>query len=127
MDQVPESIDGNVLKALRELFAFPKSCFNPQGMITKPYSQTQKLYVETKGHFKVEPASAWPPQYDSNTHQRVSPDIEKFRGPDGIWYFITGERDKERSPDLTAVIDDKLEHAISGYNHQEKKVVPTQS
>jgi len=98
MDQVPESIDGNVLKALRELFAFPKSCFNPQGMITKAYSQTQKLYVGTKGHFKVEPASAWPPQYDQNTHQRVSPDITCFKAPDGVWYFADGRRDLSRSP-----------------------------
>jgi len=46
----------------------------------------------------VEPASAWPPRYDPVTHFRTSPDIQRVRTPDGIWWHADGRRDMGRSP-----------------------------
>lgn len=54
----------------------------------------------------VEPSDAIPARYNLRTGLRVSPDILRFRSPDGIWYFANGVRDEERSPkqDLTKLL-----------------------
>lgn len=54
--------------------------------------------TKPKAEFVVEPSSAWPPKYDPVTQFRVSPDIERFRGSDGVWYHANGIRDEGRSP-----------------------------
>ncbi len=100
----PEAIQN--LDMLREFFAVPENCSDPQAFLKGRRELAERLYAATQGTIEVEPTSAFPPKYDAKTHFRTSPDIERFRGPDGVWYSASGIRDEARSPkqDLTHLI-----------------------
>ncbi len=97
------------LDMLKEFFTVPDTCSEPQVFLRKRLALADRLYQATQSDVQVEPANAFPPKYDPVTHFRTSPDIERFRSPDGVWYHANGIRDELRSPkvDLTKILYNK--------------------
>ncbi|MEK6927036.1 MAG: hypothetical protein AABX11_01250 [Nanoarchaeota archaeon] len=84
------------LKRLDSFYQIPENCSNPQEFLRKRRALAEELFASTQGEIVV-PFSAWPQRYDERGF-RISPDIERTRGPDGVWYDARGFRDEIRSP-----------------------------
>jgi hypothetical protein len=85
------------LEMLRDFFQVPENCSDPQTFLRKRRALATKLYEATQEQSEVVPANAVPAEYDSVTHFRTSPDIQRFKGSDGVWYHASGIRDETRS------------------------------
>ena len=85
-------------KMLKKFFEVPPVCSDPKAFMKKRRVLAQEIYKETLSLFEVQPTDAWPPRYDPMTHFRTSLDIERFGGPDGVWYRASGIRDDLKSP-----------------------------
>ena len=83
---------------LKEFFRVPDTCSDPQAFLRKRRVLANTLYQATQSDVQVEPADAFPAKYDPVTYLRTSPDIDRFRTPDGVWYHANGIRDEIRSP-----------------------------
>ena len=92
----PEAVRN--LEMLREFFEVPENCSDPQTFLRNRRALATRLYEATGGQSEVVPANAVPAEYDPVTHFRTSPDIQRFKGSDGVWYHASGIRDEARSP-----------------------------
>lgn len=86
------------LERLTAFFQVPENCSDPQTFLRERRELATKSYNATQGQSEVVPASATPAEYDPDTYSRTSPEIQGFKGSDGIWYDGFGNRDELRSP-----------------------------